>query len=91
MLQHVRTLVALLLLLLPSATRTKPLAPVLLAPDQTAIPPGTNTRQVSPPTGHIPITPLALDGLLVTKHGEVRAVAGRWKVLVTIDLPRAPT
>ena len=49
------------------------------------------TRQASPLPGQIPITQLPSDGLLVTKHGEVRAIAGKWKVLVTMDTPRAPT
>jgi hypothetical protein len=41
-------------------------------------------------SGKIPITSLPLDGLLVTKHGQVRATSGKWKVLVTMDVPKAP-
>ena len=51
----------------------------------------SRTKQVSRSSDNIPITPLAADGILVTRHGEVRAASGSWKVLVTIDIPVAPT
>jgi hypothetical protein len=47
-------------------------------------------RHVQTPTGHIPITALSPDGLVVTTQGEVRAIAGKWKVLVTMDIPTTP-
>ena len=66
--------------------RASPVTPTsspLLAP-----PPAANI--VSHPSEYIPITPLPSDGVLVTQHGHVRAAAGKWKVLVTMDVPRAP-
>ena len=38
----------------------------------------------------IKITGLAPDGLLLSTHGDVRAEAGKWKVVVTMDIPKTP-
>ena len=35
-------------------------------------------------------TPLLHDGVLASKHGKVRALAGRWTILVSLDTPIIP-
>ena len=69
-----------LALLLLSPTLAQPMPPVL---------PTHSPGKPSP--ARIPITALFPDGLFVTKQGEVRALASTWKVLVTLDVPTAPT
>ena len=39
----------------------------------------------------VEITPLCHDGVLASKHGRVRALAGRWTILVSLDTPTIPT
>ena len=39
----------------------------------------------------VKITPLCHDGVLASKHGRVRALAGRWTILVSLDTPTIPT
>jgi hypothetical protein len=43
------------------------------------------TRQIPPPT-----QPLSPDGVLATEQGEVRVIAGKWTVLVLLDVPKTP-
>ena len=38
----------------------------------------------------VKISTLAPDGILLTTHGDVRAEAGKWKVVVTMDIPKTP-